>query len=215
MGLDYVAYWLCCAAVRSHTSLTKVCAAQGIVGIWLNIFAVNIPADMPRFDTQGKRGVCNENSYNVCETQRCWYAFSRAPVCVYIYVCKCASASFWVDGWMEEVKRGVEGGETPPGLTVLRVLHLANAAVRCGPLVVVLRQSQRPDPRPRRWLGAGGLRLLQAAVVIAVLGCVLQILRLIGRREGHSTVGQLWFDDIGKATGLVSFLKHLRWITSS
>lgn len=72
-------------------------------------------------------------------------------LCVYIYVCvcKCASASLWVDGWMEEVKRGVEGGETPPGLTVLRVLHLANAAIRCGPLVVVLRQSQRPDPRPR------------------------------------------------------------------
>lgn len=83
-------------------------------------------------------------------------------------------------------------GKTPPGLTVLRVLHLADAAVGRGPLVVVLRQSQRPDPRARRGLGAGRLRLLQAAVVVAVLGRVLEILRLIGRGEGHSAVGQLW-----------------------
>lgn len=61
-----------------------------------------------------------------------------------------------VERWME-VKRGEQGGETPPGLTVLRVLHLADAAVGRGPLVVVLRQSQGPDPRPRRRLGAGRL----------------------------------------------------------
>lgn len=92
---------------------------------------------------------------------------------------------------MEAGNRGVEGGETPPGLTVLRVLHLADAAVGRGPLVVVLRQRQRPDPGPRRRLGAGRLRLLQAAVVVAVLGRVLQVLRLIGRGEGHSAVGGL------------------------
>lgn len=92
---------------------------------------------------------------------------------------------------MEEVKGGLEGGQTPPGLTVLRVLHLADAAVGRGPLVVVLRQRQRPDPRPGRRLGAGRLRLLQAAVVVAVLGRVLQVLRLIGRGEGNSAVGQL------------------------
>lgn len=76
-------------------------------------------------------------------------------------------------------------------LTVLRVFHLADAAVRRGPLIVVLRQSQGPDPRPRRRLGAGGLRLLQAAVVVAVLGRILQILRLIGRGEGHPAVREL------------------------
>lgn len=86
---------------------------------------------------------------------------------------------------------GEEGGETPPGLTVLRVLHLADAAVGRGSLVVVLRQRQRADPRARRRLGAGRLRLLQAAVVVAVLGRVLQVLRLIGRGEGHAAVGQL------------------------
>lgn len=86
---------------------------------------------------------------------------------------------------------GEEGGETPPGLTVLRVLHLADAAVGRGPLVVVFRQRQRADPRARRRLGTGRLRLLQAAVVVAVLGRVLQVLRLIGRGEGHAAVGQL------------------------
>lgn len=96
---------------------------------------------------------------------------------------------------MEEVERGVEGGETPPGLTVLRVLHLANAAVGRGPLVVILWQRQWANPRPWRWLGAGRLRLLQAAVVVAVLGRVLQVLRLIGRGEGHSAVGELWLAD--------------------
>lgn len=92
---------------------------------------------------------------------------------------------------MEEVKGGEEGGETPPGLTVLRVLHLSDAAVRGGPLIVVLRQRQRSDPRARRRLGAGRLRLLQAAVVVAVLGRILQVLRLIGRGEGHPAVGEL------------------------
>lgn len=96
------------------------------------------------------------------------------------------------------MRRGVEGGETPPGLTVLRVLHLSNAAVGRGPLVVVLRQRQGPDPRPRRRLGAGRLRLLQAAVVVAVLGRVLQVLRLIGRGEGDSAVGELAREERGR-----------------
>lgn len=88
------------------------------------------------------------------------------------------------------MKRGKRRG-TPPGLTVLRVFHLADAAVRCGSLVVVLGQSQRSDPRPRRGLGAGGLGLLQTAVVVAVLRGVLQVLSLIGGGEGDSSGGQL------------------------
>lgn len=83
------------------------------------------------------------------------------------------------------------GGGAPPSLTVLRVLHLADAAVGSGPLVVVLRERQGPDPGPRRGLGAGRLRLLQAAVVVAVLGRVLEVLRLIGCGEGHPAVGEL------------------------
>lgn len=68
---------------------------------------------------------------------------------VHCFFVQSVYAPLEADGWMdEEVKRGVEGGETPPGLTSLRVLHLANAAVRCGPLVMVLRQRQGPDPRP-------------------------------------------------------------------
>lgn len=92
-------------------------------------------------------------------------------------------------------ERGEEGGETPPGLTVLRVLHLTDAAVGRGPLVVVLRQRQGPDTRARRRLGARRLRLLQAAIVVTVLGRILQVLRLIGRGEGHSTMGQLRLAD--------------------
>lgn len=83
------------------------------------------------------------------------------------------------------------GAAAPPSLTVLRVLHLADAAVGSGPLVVVLRERQGPDPGPRRGLGAGRLRLLQAAVVVAVLGRVLEVLRLIGCGEGHPAVGEL------------------------
>lgn len=72
------------------------------------------------------------------------------------------------------------------------MLHLADAAVGCGPLVVILGQRQGADPRPRRRLGAGGLRLLQTAVIVTVLGRVLQVLGLVGRGEGDSTVGELW-----------------------
>lgn len=84
---------------------------------------------------------------------------------------------------------GAEGAE--PRITVLRVLRLADAAVGSGALVVLLRRRQGPDPGPRRRLGAGRLRLLQAAVVVAVLGRVLQVRRLIGCGEGHAAVGEL------------------------
>ena len=176
MGVDYVAYWLCCAAVRSHTSLTKVYTVQGILGVWLKM---EHSCWHTAFWHTVQR-VCVIESVNVCESKEC--------LLVFVSVC------WWMEE-VEEVERGVEGGETPPGLTVLRVLHLANAAVGRGPLVVVLRQRQRANPRPWRWLGAGRLWLLQAAVIVAVLGRVLQVLRLIGRGEGHSAVGELWLAD--------------------
>lgn len=78
------------------------------------------------------------------------------------------------------------------------MLHLADAAVRSGALEVVLGQRQGPDPGPRRGLGAGRLRLLQAAVVVAVLGGVLELLRLIGCGEGHSAVGELRLAEQGQ-----------------
>lgn len=52
------------------------------------------------------------------------------------------------------VKRNTIEG---PDRTVLRVLGLANASVRGGPLVVVLRQAQGPDAWAGRRLAAGGL----------------------------------------------------------
>lgn len=58
--------------------------------------------------------------------------------------------------WFKYRRHTAEG----PDRTVLRVLVLADASVRSGSLVVVLRQSQGPDARARRRLAAGGLRLL-------------------------------------------------------
>lgn len=76
-------------------------------------------------------------------------------------------------------------------LTVLGVLHFADAAVGRGALVVVLGQRQRADPRPGRRFGTGSLRLIQPAVVVAVQGSILQILRLAGSGEGHPALRQL------------------------
>lgn len=75
--------------------------------------------------------------------------------------------------------------------TVLRVLVFTNASVWGGSLVVVLRQGQGPDARARRRLAAGGLGLLQAAVIVAVLRGVLQVLHGVGSGESHSPVGVL------------------------
>lgn len=71
------------------------------------------------------------------------------------------------------------------------MLVFANASVRGGSLVVVLRQGQGPDARARRRLAAGGLGLLQAAVIVAVLGGVLQVLHGVGSGESHSPMGVL------------------------
>ena len=86
----------------------------------------------------------------------------------------------------------MRGGGGVGSLTGLGVLHLPDAAVRGGPLVVVLGQGQGPsDAGPVGRLGAGCLGLLQAAVIVTVLGGVLQVLSLIGCGEGHSAVGEL------------------------
>lgn len=76
-------------------------------------------------------------------------------------------------------------------LTVFRVLGLTNAAVRSGSLVVVLGQGQGPDARTRRGLAARSFRLLQAAVIIAVLRSILQVLHRVGGGEGHAPMGVL------------------------
>ena len=125
-------------------------------------------------------------------------------VCVNVCVCVCVNMcvpttyilthsqtllspdSAPVDGWMRKEER-MRGG-SPPLLTVLWVLHLSDAAVRRGPLIVVLRQGQGPDARPGRRLGAGRLRLLQPAVIVAVLGGVLGVLYGVGGGEGHATM---------------------------
>lgn len=73
-------------------------------------------------------------------------------------------------------------------LTILRVLHLSYAAIGGGALIVVLGQGQGAKPGPRGRLAGWRLRLLQAAVVVAVLGRVLQLLGLAGGGEGDSAV---------------------------
>lgn len=75
--------------------------------------------------------------------------------------------------------------------TVFRVLGLANAAVWSGPLIMVLGQGQRPNARTRRRLAARSFRLLQAAVIIAVLRNILQVLHRVGGGEGHAPMGVL------------------------
>lgn len=92
-----------------------------------------------------------------------------------------------------ERHRARVGVEIPSTIqpTIFGVLGLANAAVRSGPLVVVLGQGQGPDARTRRRLAARGFRLLQAAVVIAVLRSVLQVLDGVGGGEGHTPMGVL------------------------
>lgn len=78
-----------------------------------------------------------------------------------------------------------------PHRTVFGVLGLANAAVWSGSLIVVLGQGQRPDARTRRRLAARSFRLLQAAVIIAVLRSILQVLHGVGGGEGHAPMGVL------------------------
>lgn len=75
--------------------------------------------------------------------------------------------------------------------TVLGVLGLSNTSIRSGSLVVVLRQGQGPDAWTRWWLAARSFRLLQATVIVAVLGGVLQVLHGVGGGEGHSPMGVL------------------------
>ena len=175
VGVDYVAYWLCCAAERSHTSLTKAYT--------------------------GKCGSLIKNTLLIFLLTCCILTCVCDGVCVMVCVCVEASQCL-MDVW----RRWSKGrGELPPGLTVLRVLHLSDAAVGRGSLVVVLGQRQGADPGPRGGLGAGRLRLLQAAVVVAVLGRVLQVLqvlRLIGRGESHSAVGRLWLEEREKGGGI-------------
>ena len=88
------------------------------------------------------------------------------------------------EGWGEG-----EGGLRP---TVLRVLCLSDAAVRGGPLIVLLRQGEGPETwAPRGGLAAGGLRLVQAAVVEAVGGVLQVLLHRLGGGEGDPPVGVL------------------------
>jgi len=70
-------------------------------------------------------------------------------------------------------------------LTVLYVLLLPHAALRGGPLVALLGQRQRSEPRPRRALAARRLRVLRAAVVAA------GVLGLADHGEGHPAKGPL------------------------
>lgn len=71
---------------------------------------------------------------------------------------------------------------------ILGVLHLSYAAVGGGALIVILRQRQGTEARPRGRLAGWRLRLLQTTVVVTVLGRVLQLLGLAGGGEGDSTV---------------------------
>lgn len=75
--------------------------------------------------------------------------------------------------------------------TVFRVFIFSNASIRGGSLVVVLWQGQGPDAWARRRLAAGGLGFLQATVIIAVLGGILQVLHGIGSGESHSPMAVL------------------------
>lgn len=75
--------------------------------------------------------------------------------------------------------------------TIFRVLGLSDAAIWSGPLVVVLGQGQGSDARTRRRFAAGSLWFLQTAVIVAVLGGILQVLHGVGRGEGHSPMGVL------------------------
>lgn len=56
---------------------------------------------------------------------------------------------------------------------------------------MVLRQGERADAGPRGALAAGGLGLLQAAVVVTLLGGVLLILHRIGGGKCHPAMRQL------------------------
>lgn len=76
-------------------------------------------------------------------------------------------------------------------LTIFRVLGLSNAAIWSGSLIVVLRQGQGPDAWTRRWLAAWSFWFLQAAVIVAVLRGILQVLHGVGGGEGHSPMGVL------------------------
>lgn len=73
-------------------------------------------------------------------------------------------------------------------LTVLRVLHLSYAAIGRRALVVVLGQGQGAEPGSRGRLAGRRLRLLQATVIVTVLGRVLQLLGLTGGGECDAAV---------------------------
>lgn len=81
------------------------------------------------------------------------------------------------------------GGECHP--TIFRVLSLSNASIWSGSLIVVLRQGQGPNAWTRRWLAARSFWFLQAAVIVAVLRGILQVLHRVGGGEGHSPMGVL------------------------
>lgn len=89
------------------------------------------------------------------------------------------------------IHREGDGTEGHCQRTIFRVLGLSNAAIWSGPLVVVLRQGQGSNARTRRWFTAGSLRFLQAAVIVAVLRGVLQVLHRVGGGESHSPMGLL------------------------
>lgn len=71
------------------------------------------------------------------------------------------------------------------------VFHLSDTAIGGGPFVVVLGQGEGADTGSRRAFAAGGLRLLQATVVVTLLGRVLLVLHWIGSGKRHSAMGEL------------------------